>query len=105
MTMPASQPVDYVVALNNVVDDIQKNPSVLCDIDEVILRSLAEHLTALREAVKGCGARVAPMKYCGDSSIHYDGRWEMFFCKSCGNKRLQAIADLTHTNPRDAHGR
>lgn len=56
--------------------------------------SLASHLTALREAMKGCGRENEFHDLRLPSDTRCSGRWR---CAECRGKRDQAIAALTHT--------
>lgn len=94
MTMPASQPVDYVAMLDMVADYWSPESRVGAN-----LRSLAAQITALREAVKGCGDALHPYLNCGD--VNPSG--QVRFCKTCAPKYTGIVRQLTHTNPRDAH--
>lgn len=88
MTMPTSQPVDYVATINCLIFD----QPYIANEDLEMLRSLAIQLTALREAVKGCGRSVyAPWTGWGPC-----GRYTIY-CNECESKIKQIITALTHT--------
>lgn len=104
MTMPASQPVDYVAWLTQMVElGSPEYPAshYILHSDAERASSLAAQLMALREAGKGCGHAW---------TVTGGSRPELcrpsLLCPAClGLKLYPLIAQLTHTNPRDAHGR
>ena len=83
MTMPASQPVDYVALLDFLGDYWNPEGDTGTNI-----RSLMAQLTALREAT------AILRDYTQSSKVR----------RQAEDKFETAVANLTYTNPRDAHG-
>lgn len=99
MTMPASQSMDYVALLRRLPEG---GEPCLNDAEIDGVSSLAEHLTALGETDVGCGRSLNRNVKCGD---YYAGTTIPLRCAECGMSLRETIHALTHTNPRDAHGR
>lgn len=101
-TMPASQPVDYVQVCQQIAGFLDREFSATVVTEVGDLHALASQLTALREAVNGCGITVDER-----SVPSPGGHWtcsESARCINCEVQRDIVIRQLTHINPRDAHG-
>lgn len=94
MTMPASQPVDYVRWLHaDVVIGMRWKK------DRDLAKSLATQLTELREAQRGCGKSIL-----GDAISSEDDICEYgWLCASCHSRFIDAITTLTHTTQGEDH--
>jgi hypothetical protein len=90
MTMPASQPVDYIAWLTKLHEDTKG----LYRSDLAHIVSLREQLTALQNAVKGCGTSCGAIR-CGDRR---GLEKSIYLCGPCSIKRDHAITALTHTD-------
>lgn len=113
--MPASQPVDYVVMLKEIVEHYDRLPGWIEDEGARLdanerayfaramdaAESLADHLAALRAIRRGCKEHCGGFR-CGDRR-GLDR--SVYLCGPCSIKSNEIQYRLTHTNPRDAHGR
>jgi hypothetical protein len=95
MTMPTSQPVDYVALCHALVEDESLHPD-----DTQEFRSLAELLGTLREVVNGCGTPYPRPSVptlltmpCSPDNL----------CYACLGKLFPAITALTYTDQGGTH--
>lgn len=94
MTMPASQPVDYVQVCEQIAGFLDREFSATVVTEVGDLHALATQLRALRE----CAPRILQIldMFAVTDNNSKDQR-------ACSQAEA-AILALTHINPRDAHG-